>query len=528
MADTLPATREPSTPASFPPAPAACQPLRQVGDIRQPATGGYRHLERGCAHREREASPLAGALGSESAKATSQKGGFGASSREMEQTRTGGRSSVVSTRPRPAPSQVPPSSGPRHARRAAPSLWSRHRQRVEAKKARRRGRRYWPGRHPKTAGLVIVILALSPVWVSLSEALTNPSLGLSLPARGAEWVRDHGGGSLVASIENWWYSHHPPPVGGKPSAAALPRSHGSRTSSSGGQHSGVTPLPKPAALVPFAHPALKGEGQWTPAGRPVDGMPAIYTTFMRPDAIHTSIVDGVAWMDTRLLSATLYSGSYIPGGGPYKYTAPIKPQAARTLVAAFNAGFTMQDANGGYFTQGKTIIPLRKDAASFVIYKGGSVAIGAWGSQVKMTPKVVAVRQNLRLLVNNGRPVPGLNANDTSVWGLTLGNAVYVSRSGIGITKNGALVYVGGPGLNITDLAHLLVRAGAVRAMELDINTDWVNYATFDPKSPHGLASPANGTDLLPLADMAGPANRYFVSWWARDFFTMSARNIRR
>ena len=34
-----------------------------------------------------------------------------------------------------------------------------------------------------------------------------------------------------------------------------------------------------------------------------------------------------------------------------------------------------------------------------------------------------------------------------------------------------------GPDLNITDLADVLVRAGAVRAMELDINTDWVNFS---------------------------------------------------
>ena len=177
-------------------------------------------------------------------------------------------------------------------------------------------------------------------------------------------------------------------------------------------------------------------------------------------------------------------------------------------MAAFNAGFRMQDANGGYYTQGKTVIPLRSGAASFVIYRNGAATVGAWGSDVTMTPQVVAVRQNLKLLVDNGQPVPGLNAYDTSTWGNTLGNQVYVSRSGIGVTRDGALVYVGGPFLNITDLANLLVRAGAVRAMELDINTDWVNFATFAPTTPSGLASPANGTDLLPLADMAGPRTR--------------------
>jgi len=60
--------------------------------------------------------------------------------------------------------------------------------------------------------------------------------------------------------------------------------------------------------------------------------------------------------------------------------------------------------------------------------------------------------------------------------------------------------------------------------MELDINTDWVNLATYDPVSATGPASAANGTDLL--ATMAGAPNRYFEPWWSRDFFTMSARPV--
>ena len=111
-----------------------------------------------------------------------------------------------------------------------------------------------------------------------------------------------------------------------------------------------------------------------------------------------------------------------------------------------------------------------------------------------MAPNVRSVRQNLDLVVDGGHPVPGLNANDTTRWGFTLGNQVYVWRSGVGVTADGALVYVGGPDLNITDLADVLARAGAVRAMELDINTDWVNFATYAPATPTGVASSNNGT----------------------------------
>ena len=148
-------------------------------------------------------------------------------------------------------------------------------------------------------------------------------------------------------------------------------------------------LPTPAPITPLASPPVAGEGQWSPAGRLVDGVPAVYETLIRPSAIHTSFVVGVAWMDPMLLKATLYSGSQIPGGGPFTHTAPISPTDATSLVAAFNAGFLMSAANGGYYTDGKTIIPLRTGAASFVVYKNGSFALGQWGSDVSMTPSVV-------------------------------------------------------------------------------------------------------------------------------------------
>jgi hypothetical protein len=273
---------------------------------------------------------------------------------------------------------------------------------------------------------------------------------------------------------------------------------------------------------PLASPAIAGEGAWHPAGKKVKGLTAVYETFLRPDPIHTSTVVGIAWMDTKLLKISLYSGSSIPGGGPYPNTAPVRPDAASTLVAAFNAGFRMKDANGGYYTDGRVEVPLRTGAASLVIFKDGSADVVKWGRPAALTSNVVAVRQNLDLLVDNGKPVSGLEANDTSKWGFTLGNQVYVWRSGVGITANGALVYVGGPGLNITTLADLLVRAGAVRAMELDINTDWVSYATFNPGPIPAPASAANATNLL--STMAASPARYFESWWTRDFFTMSAR----
>ncbi|MHB8453051.1 MAG: hypothetical protein ACYDAQ_21745 [Mycobacteriales bacterium] len=290
-----------------------------------------------------------------------------------------------------------------------------------------------------------------------------------------------------------------------------------------------SPLPAPEALAPFSGPALGGEGAWSPAGRRVDGMPAVYeTTLVPPGGVQPA---GIAWLDTRLLSARLYSGSISPGGGPYRYTAPIRPQQAGSLVAAFNGGFIMNSARGGYYTQGRTVDPLLAGAASLVIYSDGSVNVGAWGTNVTMTPTVTGVRQNLVPLVAGGKPTPQAASPDWQAWGSTCGaNSCAASvpgvdhqwRSGVGVTADGALVYATGPGLDPLQLAQLLVRAGVVRGMQLDINPDWTVFVTYHPPTPSALAAPSNGQKLL-ASTVQGPWT-FFEAWWTRDFVTMSAR----
>ena len=394
----------------------------------------------------------------------------------------------------------------------------RRRARRHERRALRRQRRTIFGRHPFATGSLVVFLAMGPVWWSLGSSLANANT-LPLPVQFVEWVRSHGGGSFVRFAENVWYSHNPPPVGGRPPKGAIPRPPAHPVEI---PRQVVLPhLALPAPIAPIANPPLPGEGQWHPVGRTVDGMPTMEEAFLRPDPVHTSLVAGVVWMDPLLLAGRYYAGAQVPDvGGPWSPKAPISPNAATTLSAVMNLGFRTHASEGGFYLDGRTAIPLRQGAASFVLYADGTATVGAWGRNVTMTPQVVAVRQNLSLLVDHGAPVPNLNANDTTVWGATLGNQIYVWRSGIGVTANGALVYVGGPGLNITTLANLLVRAGAVRAMELDINTDWVNFFSFS-LPPGVAASPANGSKLLP--DMVRPVGRYFGPT-NRDFLTMSVR----
>jgi len=382
-----------------------------------------------------------------------------------------------------------------------------------------------PLRHPRYVylrrrivfGLAFMTLTYGIyLGVTLAVALTNQSYGVSLSARGAEWGREHGMGWAVTWVEQRYYSINKPKTGGTPESNQF----GSGSTAVDIPRTGH--LPAPATVSTPAKSPQAGEGVWHPVGRTTaSGIPAIYEAFIRPDAVHTSYVVGLAWMDPTLLEARLYSGSFIPGGGPYKHSAPILPKTTGSLVAAFNAGFRMQDANGGYYTDNKTVLPLRKGAAAVVIFKDGTMTVGKWGRDIKMSSSVREVRQNLDLIVDDSRPVAGLDSTNTKRWGATLGGKFDVWRSGIGVTENGALVYAGGPALTISALADVLTRAGAVRAMELDINADWVQYSIFN--APLGATiNGGHGKSLV--SSMVGLPSRYFTTWWNRDFFTVSLR----
>lgn len=385
--------------------------------------------------------------------------------------------------------------------------------------ARERRRRRMMRRRVVAAALIVVLGFFG--W-AVTSALSTPG---STPAsiKLVEWVRGHGGAPIVQVAENVWYSWNAPPIGGRPPAGAIPAAgaavRGAPRRLSPTTTAPAAYLPTPAPIAAIASPPLPGEGTWHPMGRLVNGRPAIYATYLRPDTVHTSLVASVAWMDTKLLRAQLAAGNQVPGGS-WPLSSPIPAAIRPSLVAAFNSAFRLQDSQGGYYANGHLSVPLVAGKASLVIYRNGTINVGAWGQQVTMTPQVSAVRQNLQLLVNNRQPVPGLGQQNFSVWGATVGNQVLVWRSGIGVTSNGAVVYAAGPGLSVQSLANLLVRAGAVRAMELDINTDWVNFFTFNPL-PGQPASPANGTPLL--STMLRPPSRYFGAT-ARDFVVMTAR----
>jgi hypothetical protein len=246
---------------------------------------------------------------------------------------------------------------------------------------------------------------------------------------------------------------------------------------------------------------------------------AVRLTTVRPDAAHTSFLAGVLWMDPTLVRGVLHPGTEDPGGD-WSVPPSVDPTEQRTVVSAFSTGFRLQgDSHGGWYLDGREARPLVPGAASLVIHRNGTADVGAWGSEVRMTPDVAAVRQNLIPLVDHGVVDPTCATGGTAEWGSTVGQAAYINRSAFGVTATGAEIYVGGPALSVCSLGDILRSAGAVRGMELDINPAWVSGAYFHPT---GQPRP-DAFQLFPGEEVGA---QHYLQPSSRDFVSFDLRSV--
>ncbi len=167
---------------------------------------------------------------------------------------------------------------------------------------------------------------------------------------------------------------------------------------------------------------------------------------------------------------------------------------------------------------GRVGSPLLHGAASVVTYVDGTSDIGRWRVGVPARGRRVAsVRQNLSLLISGGHIARSVDSCIRACWGDPLHEQPDVARSGLGIDALGRLIYAAGETLSVRALAEALRGAGAVRAMELDINPAWV--AAYAYRHRHG--APPSPVALVPAqADIPGE----LLQPYYRDFFTVLAR----
>ena len=362
---------------------------------------------------------------------------------------------------------------------------------------------------------VAVILAV-PSLVSFVGILTERS-DSTLTIRTVEWLRDNGARGLVNRVENFWYTTFQAPSTGGPALHALPRQAGVAANGGTAGRSTVHVIAayRPKDIAPVIHPALAGEGVWRATYVPGGSRPPVLVTQFRPEALYPQNVAGVAWIDHTRTSTFLYPGGQepavtLPSRGPEEI-----PAAKRnTLVAAFNSGFKLVDSGGGVVVGGHTYAPMHNGLGTILRLRNGQVDVRAWTYGSTAPSNVLYARQNLPLIVNAGQVNPNV-ADNGPEWGATLGNAARVWRSGVGIDRHGNLIYAAANDMTVGSLARVLLHAGAVRAMELDINTYWTSFITYRHPGASGAANL--------LASMDRSPQRYLTPE-DRDFFGVFTR----
>lgn len=276
----------------------------------------------------------------------------------------------------------------------------------------------------------------------------------------------------------------------------------------------------PINFHPGTYPKLPGEGIWSVIVQPqFHGKIDMARTFVVPDPERAYAVTSLVKLNMHDLRMRAIAGTEQPGGPVGKAgpgMIPTKDQASQTLVAAFNGGFQYKDGRYGMTVEQKTYLPLQKGLATLIIRQNNTVAIEPYSGNPVDVAQTVATRQNGPMIVQNSQVTTATYGGGMARWGLTVTNSMYTWRSGIGLTKNGDLIYAVGPSLNINTLAEALKAGGAVSGMQLDINPYWVRFVTYTPS----VSGKYSYESLLKKMQNGGDA---YLHGYNKDFFYVLA-----
>jgi hypothetical protein len=266
------------------------------------------------------------------------------------------------------------------------------------------------------------------------------------------------------------------------------------------------PAPKPPPHLLVSAPRRLTAG-WRTVAR-VRGRPAAWVAQR----------SGVTLMrfDQSLVHVTLHAGSIDGGAAGWRYGDEITPREIHLVIAAINGGFKLTYADVGFSSGGHVAVPLKSGLASIVTYTDGTSDVGAWQEGVPSAEgRVFSVLQNQRLLVDRGVAAANVSSCIIACWGETIGSRTVVARAGLGITSDHQLVWAAGEELTPADLAAGLIGAGAVRALELDINPDWVAGYLYVHRKGGPAAVPVVPGQVGIAGQLLEPYSRDFLAFVA-------------
>jgi hypothetical protein len=220
--------------------------------------------------------------------------------------------------------------------------------------------------------------------------------------------------------------------------------------------------------------------------------------------------------DQGLVHLVLHPGTEEPKGRFWKHSNRIGADEIHRVVAGFNGGFKLRYGSVGFMAEGRLGVRLGKGLGSIVTYTDGTTEIGAWRRGVPAAGRTVAsVLQNMRLLVAARRVASTVESCVVVCWGKTFGGRFDAARTALGIDGEGRLVWAASEDITPAALGEALVKAGAVNAVELDINPGWVAGYLYVHRP--------NGPAAVPVVPGQQGILGRLLRLDRRDFFTVVA-----
>jgi hypothetical protein len=254
----------------------------------------------------------------------------------------------------------------------------------------------------------------------------------------------------------------------------------------------------PAPMKPIATGRLPGEGQWISLDKdpfitptPNGAAPAFITSFIRPDPQRPDVRVYVTLWDPRQIALHMEAGTVEPISATGEHgpgLIPRTPEVMKRVVGAFNGGFQATHGEYGMAANGIEYLPPKPYAASVVELRDGSNGFGAWPDSAAVPDDVVAFRQNLTALVQDGK----YNPWGRTWWGgapLGWPDQIHSTRSAVCLTEDGFIGYFYSTNIAADDLARGMLAARCSFGIHLDMNPGHAGFEFYDV-SPRGRLPP--------------------------------------
>jgi hypothetical protein len=187
------------------------------------------------------------------------------------------------------------------------------------------------------------------------------------------------------------------------------------------------------------------------------------------------------------------------------------------VVATFNGAFKTEHGKYGMMVQKRVLLPPIVGAASVLVDSEHEVSFGSWPKTTHIPENMVAFRQNLDPLVEDGVA----NPTGRQLWGWQLeGKSVLTERTALCVTRGGHLFYAWGEEIDGPTLGEALKQAGCSYGMHLDMNPGHcgLTFVRVDDWQKHQF------TLKRAVPKMSIPVDRH-LRWSPKDFFFVTLRD---